>query len=191
MCLKAHLRLFLIGKSVRRGSEMNDATLILSEISAMSERYGKQNTDIAKSIVSMINETFNNRAIGQEELLSIYMYTFGCLEIYRTIALNGGFISASFSGVDSIPQSEAVPRIVFLEAYSSAFIKGVENRNNFEFESNMMFSALFKVALSNYLANRSLVFLFDSLRLEDIVSTDESTAIENFASLLNGIISRS
>ncbi|HCI4292318.1 TPA: hypothetical protein NO539_005138 [Klebsiella pneumoniae] len=170
---------------------MNDATLILSEISAMSERYGKQNTDIAKSIVSMINETFNNRAIGQEELLSIYMYTFGCLEIYRTIALNGGFISASFSGVDSIPQSEAVPRIVFLEAYSSAFIKGVENRNNFEFESNMMFSALFKVALSNYLANRSLVFLFDSLRLEDIVSTDESTAIENFASLLNGIISRS
>ncbi|HBM2882474.1 TPA: hypothetical protein LVL12_000464 [Klebsiella oxytoca] len=170
---------------------MNDATLISSEISARSERYGKQNTDIAKAIVSMINQTFNNRAIGQQELLSVYMYTFGCLEIYRTIALNGGFISASLSGVNSIPLSEGVPRIVFLEAYSSAFIEGAENRNRFEFESNMMFSALFKVALSHYLSDRSLAFLFDSLRLEGIVSTDESAAIENFASLINGMISRS
>lgn len=170
---------------------MNDATLILSEISAMSERYGKKNTDITKAVVSMINETFNNRLIGQQELLSVYMYTFGCLEIYRTIALNGGYTSASFSGVDSIPPSEAVPRIVFLEAYSSAFIEGAENKNKFEFESNMMFSALFKITLSHYLSDRSLVFLFDSLRLNSVISTDESTVIENFASILNGMLSRS
>ena len=117
------------------------------------------------------------------------MYAFGCLEIYRTVALNGDFITSSLSGVDTISSPASISRVIFTEVYSSIFISNVEDKNKFESEINMMCADLYKTALSHFLSNHNADFLFKNLRLQLLISEEEAEAIERYMRLLNELAS--
>ena len=167
---------------------MNERELILKAMAAISMKYGKKEIEIAEAAVGMVNEILDSRSFGRRELLSIYLYAFGCLEIYRTVALNGGFVASSLFGVDYIPSALSITRVIFTEAYSSAFILLIEDRKKFECETDMMCAALFKTALLHYLKNHNMDFLFNNLRLKDSISIEEAEGVEGYMYLLNELI---
>jgi hypothetical protein len=168
---------------------MNEKELILKTLAAISVKYVKKEIEVVEAVIEMVCEVVDTRSLEHRELLSIYMYAFGCLEIYRTVALNGGFITSSLSGVDTISSSASISRVIFTEAYSSSFISKVEDRNTFESEINMMCADLYKTALSNYLSNHNTDFLFNNLRLKFLISVEEAEAIEHHMRLLNELMS--
>jgi len=168
---------------------MNEKELILKAIAAMAVKYGKKEVEYVGAAVGMVNEVIDSRSIEHSELLSIYLYAFGCLEIYRTVALNGGFIASSLFGVDCISSSVSITRVIFIEAYSSVFISKVEDKNKFECETDMMCEGLYKSALSHYISNYNTDFLFKNLRLQVLISIEESEEIERYMYLLSELIS--
>ena len=168
---------------------MNEKELILKAMAAMSVRYGKKEIEVVEAVVGMVSEILDTRPIEKKELLSIYMYAFGCLEIYRTVALNGGFITSLLSGIDRISSSVRISRIIFTESYSSVFISNSEDKNKFESEIDMMCAALYKTALSHYLSNQNTDFLFNNLSLQLLISEEEVEVIERYMLLLNELAS--
>jgi hypothetical protein len=168
---------------------MNEKELILKAMAAISTRYGKKEIEIAEAAVGMVNEILDSRSIGRRELLSIYLYAFGCLEIYRTVALNGGFVASSLFGVDCIPSALSITRVIFTEAYSSVFIPLIEDKKKFEYETDMMCVALFKTALSHYLSDHNTDFLFNSLRLQTSISIEEAEGLECYMYHLHELMS--
>lgn len=145
---------------------MNEKELILKALAAISVKYVKKEIEVVEAVIEMVSEIVDTRSLEHKELLSVYMYAFGCLEIYRTVALNGGFITSSLSGVETIPSPASISRVIFTEVYSSTFISNFEDKNKFESEINMMCTDLFKTALSHYLSNHNADFLFNNLRLQ-------------------------
>ena len=168
---------------------MNEKELILKTMAAMSVKYVKKEIEVVEAVIEMVSEIVDTRSLEHKELLSVYMYAFGCLEIYRTVALNGGFITSSLSGVDTISSSASISRIIFTEAYSSSFISNFEDKNKFESEIDMMCADLYKIALSHYLSNHNTVFLFNNLKLQLLISEEEAEAIECYMRLLNELAS--
>lgn len=168
---------------------MNEKELILKAIATMSVRYGKKEIEVVEAVVGMVSEILDTRPVECRGLLSIYMYAFGCLEIYRTVALNGGFITSSLSGVDSISSSVSIARGIFTEVYSSVFISNFEDKNKFESEIDIKCSDLFKTGLSHYLLNHNTDFLFVNLKLQYLISIEEAEGIERYMHLLNELIS--
>lgn len=168
---------------------MNEKELILKAIAAMAVKYGKKEVEDTVAAVGMVNEIIDSRSIEHSELLSIYLYAFGCLEIYRTVAINGGFIASSLFGVDCISSSVSITRVIFTEAYSSVFILLIEDRKKFECETDVICVALFKTALLHYLENNNMDFLFNNLRLKDSISIEEAEGVEDYMYLLNELIS--
>ncbi|PTA91165.1 hypothetical protein CWM66_07905 [Kosakonia sp. H7A] len=162
---------------------------MLKAMAEMSVKYEKKEIEIAETAIRMVNEILDSRSIGRRELLSIYLYAFGCLEIYRTVALNGGFVASSLFGVDCIPSALSITRVICTEAYSSAFISLIEDKKKFECETDMMCSALFKTALSHYLSNHNTDFLFNNLRLQTSISIEEAEELERHMYLLNELMS--
>lgn len=168
---------------------MNEKELILKAMTAMVEKYGKKEIEDAEAAVGMVSEIIDSHSIGHRELLSIYLYAFGCFEIYRTVALSGGFIASSLFGVDCISSSVSITRVVFTESYSAVFISNPEDKNKFEHETNIECADLYKTALSHYLKNHNTDFLFNNLRLENSISIEEKEGIERYMHLLNELIS--
>lgn len=168
---------------------MNEKELILKAMAAISMKYGKKEIEIAKAAVGMVNEIVDSRSMGNRELLSIYLYALGCLEIYRTVALNGGFVASSLFGVDCIPSALSITRVIFTEAYSSVFISLIEDEKKFQCEIDMMCTALFKTALSHYLSDHNTYFLFNNLRLQTSISIEEAEELERHMYLLNELMS--
>lgn len=168
---------------------MNEKELILKAIAGMAVKYGKKEVEDAEAAVEMVNEIIDSRSIEHSELLSIYLYAFGCLEIYRTVTHNGGFIASSLFGVDCISSSVSITRVIFTEAYSSAFISNIEDKNKFECETDMMCAALFKTAFLHYLKNHNADFLFNNPRLKDSISIEEAERGKGYMYLLNELIS--
>lgn len=168
---------------------MNENELILKALAAISVKYVKKEIEVVEAVIEMVSEIVDTRSLEHRELLSIYMYAFGCLEIYRTVALNGGFITSSLSGVDTISSSASISRIIFTEAYSSIFISNFEDKNKFESDINMMCADLYKTAFSHYLSNHNTEFLFNYLRLQLLISEEEAEAIERYMRLLNELAS--
>ena len=168
---------------------MNEKELILKALAAISVKYVKKEIEAVEAVIEMVSEVVDTRSLEHRELLSIYMYAFGCLEIYSTVALNGGFITSSLSGVDTIYSPASISRVIFTEAYSSSFISNLEDRNKFESEINMMCANLYKPALSYYLSNHNTDFLFNNLRLQLLVSEEEAETIERHMRLLNELAS--
>lgn len=168
---------------------MNEKELILKAIAAMAVKYGKKEVEDAEAAVGMVNEIIDSCSIEHSELLSIYLYAFGCLEIYRTVALNGGFIASSLFGVDCISPSVSIMRVIFTEAYSSVFISHAEDKNKFECEADIKCRGLYKTALLHYLSNYNMDLLFHNLSLQDSISIEEAEGIERYMYLLNELIS--
>jgi hypothetical protein len=168
---------------------MNEKELILKALAAISVKYVKKEIEVVEAVIEMVSEIVDTRSLEHRELLSIYMYAFGCLEIYRTVALNGGFITSSLSGVDTISSLASISRIIFTEVFSSTFISNFEDRNKFESEINMMCADLYKTALSYYLSNHNTDFLFNNLRLQLLISEEEAETIERHMRLLNELMS--
>ncbi|MDV2862095.1 hypothetical protein [Phytobacter ursingii] len=168
---------------------MNEKELILKALAAISVKYVKKEIEVVEAVIEMVSEIVDTRSLEHRELLSIYMYALGCLEIYRTVALNGGFITSSLSGVDTISSSSSISRVIFTEAYSSIFISNFEDKNKFESEINMVYAGLYKTALSYYLSTQKTDFLFNNLRLQSLISVEEAEAIERYMRLLNELMS--
>lgn len=168
---------------------MNEKELILKALAVISVKYVKNEIEVVEAVIEMVSEVVDTRSLEHRELLSIYMYAFGCLEIYRTVALNGGFITSSLSGVDTISSSASISRVIFTEVFSSTFISNFEDRNKFELEVNMMCANLYKTALSYYLSNHNTDFLFNNLRLQLLISEEEAETIERHMRLLNELAS--
>ncbi|HED1307288.1 hypothetical protein EB837_09805 [Kluyvera ascorbata] len=168
---------------------MNEKELILKALAAISVKYVKKEIEVVEAVIEMVSEIVDTRFLEHKELLSVYMYAFGCLEIYRTVALNGGFITSSLSGVDTISSPASISRVIFTEVYSSTFISNVEDKNKFESEINMMCADLYKTALSHFLSNHNADFLFKNLRLQLLISEEEAEAIERYMRLLNELAS--
>lgn len=170
---------------------MNEKELILKALAAISVKYVKKEIEVVEAVIEMVSEIVDTRSLEHGELLSIYMYAFWCLEIYRTVALNGVFITSSLSGVDTISSFASISRIIFTEAYSSIFISNFEDKNKFESEINMICADLYKTALSHYLSNHNTEFLFNYPRLQLLISEEEEEeeAIERYMRLLNELAS--
>lgn len=168
---------------------MNEKELILKTMAVMSVKYGKKEIEVVEAVIEMVSKIVDTRSLEHKELLSVYMYAFGCLEIYRTVALNGGFITSSLSGVDTISSPASISRVIFTEVYSSTFISNFEDKNKFESKINMMCAGLYKTALSHYLSNHNTEFLFNNLRLQLLISEEEVEAIERYMHLLNELAS--
>ncbi|HCC4723825.1 TPA: hypothetical protein M5M72_003672 [Citrobacter freundii] len=168
---------------------MNEKELILKALAAISVKYVKKEIEVVEAVIEMVSEIVDTRFLEHKELLSVYMYAFGCLEIYRTVALNGDFITSSLSGVDTISSPASISRVIFTEVYSSIFISNVEDKNKFESEINMMCADLYKTALSHFLSNHNADFLFKNLRLQLLISEEEAEAIERYMRLLNELAS--
>lgn len=168
---------------------MNEKELILKALAAISLKYVKKEIEVVEAVIEMVSEIVGTRFLEHKELLSVYMYAFGCLEIYRTVAFNGGFIASSLSGVDTISSPASISRVIFTEVYSSTFISNVEDKNKFESEINMMCADLNKTALSHFLSNHNTDFLFKNLRLQLLISEEEAEAIERYMRLLNELAS--
>lgn len=168
---------------------MNEKELILKTLAVMSVKYGKKGIEVVEVVIEMVSEIVDTRSLEHKELLSVYMYAFGCLELYRTEALNGGFITSSLSGVDTISSPASISRVIFTEVYSSTFISNFEDENKLESEINMMYADLYKTALSHYLSNHNTEFLFNNLRLQLLISEEEVEAIERYMRLLNELAS--
>ncbi|MDT3569897.1 hypothetical protein [Cronobacter sakazakii] len=168
---------------------MNEKELMLKALAAISVKYVKKEIEVVEAVIEMVSEIVDTRSLEHRKLLSIYMYALGCLEIYRTVALNGGFITSLLSGVDTISSFSSISRIIFTEVYSSTFISNFEDRNEFESEVNMMCVGLYKTALSYYLSTQNTDFLFNNLRLQSLISVEEAEAIERHMRLLNEIMS--
>lgn len=168
---------------------MNEKELILKTLAVMSVKYGKKEIEVVEAVIEMVSEIVDTRSLEHKELLSVYMYAFGCLEIYRIVALNGGFITSSLSGVDTISSPASISRVIFTEVYSSTFISDFEDKNKFESEINMMCADLYKTALSHYLSNHNTEFSFNNIRLQLLISEEEVEAIERYMRLLNELAS--
>lgn len=168
---------------------MNEKGLILKALAAISAKYGKKEIEVMEAVVEMVSEILDTRAIEHRELLSVYMYAFGCLEIYRTVALHRGFMTSSLSGIDTISSCSSISRVIFTEAYALIFISNFEDKNKFESEINMMCADLYKTALSHYLSTQKTGFLFNNLRLQSLISVEEAEAIERHMRLLNELMS--
>lgn len=170
---------------------MNEKELILKAMAEMSVKYEKQEIEIVEAVVGMVSQILDTRTIEHKEMLSIYLYAFGCLEIYRTVALNGGFIASSLFGVDCISPSSSITRIIFTEAYSSIFTPHIHDKKKFEWDTNMMCATLFKNALLHYLSNHNTEYLFNNLRLQNLISIEEAEELERYMYLLNELMPHS
>lgn len=110
---------------------MNEKELILKALAEISVKYLKKEIEVVEYVIEMVSEVVGTRSLEHRELLSIYMHAFGRIEIYRTVDLNGGFITYLLSGVDIISSPANISRIIFTEVYSSTFISNFGDKNKY------------------------------------------------------------
>lgn len=156
----------------------------------------KKSSDLSLGLIGMINVLFdgdfdsNEIKLTEDDFFSVITCGFFMFETFRTINLNGGHMSYSFTEDKYIHPESTVPRCVFLMCYGVASYDSESDAKAFFMDTSREYNELSNTILNIYMAHDDWGFLYDHLGISHLFkSKSMANDFENKMQLMNSLAS--